>query len=288
MTGATSEYDLLALDVQRAFEALLPRYINQPHSNLGTKMKDDGTEVGDLDNESLAVMRALISAHFPNDYTIGEEDQLSEEAIQQLLARKDETQWAIDGLDGTGNFTMGLNSYGGMLVRRRGDQILFSAHFRPVDEKLRANGFMYAERGEGAWQWCGRCGEFHQLHTAKPGELKRMVVMIEGSSKKFYDGPIAALGKKITTRASFSSCIASSTVAMGKASAFVTKGNKPWDNWPGMLLIQEAGGVITDPYGDTVTPDNCDSIVAAANLEDSTTILKALHLTQQSTHRRDT
>ncbi|MBI2053500.1 MAG: inositol monophosphatase family protein [Candidatus Sungbacteria bacterium] len=243
---------------------------------MGTKIKNDGTPVTDLDNSTLTALRNQIHTYFPNDYTIGEEDQKSDGQIKEILERQNEYQWTIDGLDGTGNYRMGANSYGSMISRRRGNAILFSAIFLPIDEALRQNGFHYAEHGEGAWQWCGECQVFHKLSSAKEGSLERVVVMLEGSSKKFFKPPVSRLGTVVTTRPGLSSCAAAMAVARGRASAFVTVENKPWDNWPTWLLIQEAGGVVTDWRGNTCVPENCGNMVASGNRKDHDQILKLL------------
>lgn len=245
----------------------------------GTKIvsKADGTPVTDLDNYSLARLRELIAARFPDDFTIGEEDKRNETQIQEILNRQDQYQWTIDGLDGTGNYRMRLNSYGASVSRRRGNEILFAAIFRPVDEALRGDGFFYAEHGKGAWQFCNDCHIYHKLRTAAPGELERITVMPEGSSKKFPDTPLPDLQRVITARPSFSSCIAATTVAMGLASALITVENEPWDNWPSVLMIKEASGIVTDWQGNPITPENCGSIVAAGNETDHAQIVELLN-----------
>ncbi len=100
--------------------------------------------------------------------------------------------------------------------------------------------------------------------------------MLEGSSKKFFKPPISLLGSRITVRPGMSTCVAATTVAMGRADAFVSVGNKPWDNWPAWLLIEEAGGIITDFNGKPCTPERCGDMVAAINQEKLDTILEAL------------
>jgi len=266
-------YERFTERLRSLFRENLPRYIGTTDETMGDKIMSDGTPAGDLDNYMLKVLRAVISENFPSDYTIGEEDRKSEEQIQRFLSCQDCCQWTIDGLDGTGNRSLGTNSYGAMVSRRLGPDILFAAVFRPIDEALRKDGFYYAELDEGAWQWRGKHKQYHRLRTAQAGELNRVVVMLEGSSKKFYHPPLTELGKILTTRPGFSSCIAATTVARGKASALVAIDNKPWDNWPALLLIKEAGGIITDWQGNPCAPQNCGTIVAAANKADHELIL---------------
>jgi len=77
----------------------------------------------------------------------------------------------------------------------------------------------------GAWVWCQECSEFYKLQTARPGELERMLVFLEGSSKKFANEPVSTLVRLVTTGVSVSSTVATTSVALTKGSAIVTAGN---------------------------------------------------------------
>jgi len=160
-----------------------------------------------------------------------------------------------------------------------------------VDMKLYGTGFFVAERDKGAWEWCAGCNSFHMLQTAAPGKfdektnpraLERFTVLLEGGSKNFGKDPVRRLVATETTRASLSSIVAATTVARGVreqrggASALVAKGNKPWDNWPAILIIQEAGGIVTGFDGNQVKTEDCGDIIAAANREDHARIVEIL------------
>ena len=269
---------MFTAELRNLFTDLARYYIGSTHIERGTKIKPaDNTPVTDLDNFALVQLRRIISSRFPSDYTLGEEDGLNPDDIKQVLERQDELQWTVDGLDGTWHYAAGTNSYGATIARRFGNKILYAVIFRPVDAQLRHNGFFWAERGKGAWEWCGDCINYHQLRTAHAGKLGRMVVMLEGSSKNFFRPPVSYVGEAETTRPSLSSCIAATTVARGDASALVTVDNKPWDNWPSILLIEEAGGIVTDYQGNPWSPENCGNIVAAANKADHERILRLLN-----------
>jgi fructose-1,6-bisphosphatase/inositol monophosphatase family enzyme len=233
-------------------------------------LKRDGTPVGSLDHLTLAEMRAVLREYFPGDNTVGEEDAIKNPTNKVA-------EWYVDGLDGTGNRRMGLNSFGGAAARRLGDRILYMASFLAVDWALRKNGFIYAEAGKGAWEWYEENQCYHKLRTAAEGELERITVMLEGSSKRFFKSPeVVALGKTLTVRPGFSSCVAAAAVARGKASALVTVNNEPWDNLPSALLIQEAGGIVTDWDGNPLTFANSRNIIAAGNAADHTTIMQTM------------
>lgn len=272
-------YQAFTEKVRNTFMGLSPDYIGTAHGRAGTKVeqKIDGTPIVDLDNYTLAALRELITTEFPDDYTIGEEDQKSDAEMKRILARDGQYQWTIDGLDGTWHFKRGTNSYGGMIARRLGKNILYTAIFRPIDFELRGNGFFFAERGEGAWEWCDDHSDYHSLRTAADGELERRTILLEGSSKMFFRKPMVNIGANETTRPSLSSCIAATTVARGDASAVVTIGHKPWDGWPIVCMVQAAGGIVTDHQGNPLSAENCSEVIAAANPTDHKRILDLLN-----------
>lgn len=265
------DYGEFTETLRETFKSLLPDYIGGAHEWLGDKIKGDGTPVGSLDHRADTKLLNLVRIFFPDDNTVGEEDETKTEA------RPGQAEWSRDGLDGTGNRRMGLNSYGGALSRRQGDSILYAAVFKPYDQMTRGNGFYYAERGKGAWQACAEHTCYHQLLTARDGELERITVMLEGSSKKIFKSPeISALGKILTTRTGFSSCVAAIAVASGHASALVTVDNAPWDNLSSALFIQEAGGIVTDWSGNSLTFANSRNMIAAGNAADHAAIMQAM------------
>lgn len=247
-------------------------YILQKHDQRDDKIKPlDGTPAGSHDHSTKGKLEALVAEFFPDAFIISEEDEKSPIEIARILARQDELQVSVDGLDGTGNRGMRLLSFGGTVALRKGPDILFAAVFRPMEERIHGAGFFWAAKGEGAWVWCGGKdghGEFERVLTAKRGSLERIKIMLEGSSKRFFYEPIVTIGRTFNTRPSCSSCVAGTTVAWGEASALITVRNAVWDNWPAWLMIQEAGGIVTGWCGEQLAPENCGDMFAAANQDD--------------------
>ena len=256
-----------SLDLRKTFLKLMPDYLGTAEGRMGDKIEfksNDGTPVGDLDRFAMRKLRECISIHFPNDLTVGEEDKLGAGDMERILADSEHRWWTVDGLDGTGNRQM-ETTFGGMVSLRQGDAILYSAIFRPMDQKIFGNGFFTAERGCGAWRWYGKKRR-RQLWTVKHDPEKRLVVIMEGSSRKFFHSPrTVRLGQTVTTRSSVSSCFATTIVAGGQASSLLVHGNPPWDEWPSLLFITEAGGIVSDWDGNPVTPTNCSNIIASGN-----------------------
>ncbi|MDO8582385.1 MAG: inositol monophosphatase family protein, partial [bacterium] len=213
--------------------------------------------------------------HFPHDLTLGEEDETDMGTMQRILADREGIYWTIDGLDGTQNWELGT-TFGGMVARRKGNEILYAAVFQPMDEHVYGAGFFEAEKGCGAWRWYDE--ETHiQILAAQENALKRRFVMIEGSSSKsFKNARVVKLGQRVSTRTNVSSCFSTTIVASGLASGMLVIENPPWDTWPALLFIPEAGGIVTDWDGKPVTPANCGRIIAAGNEIDHDIFLELL------------
>ncbi len=260
------------------FLELMPAYL----STMGDKItqKQDGTPAGNLDFLAMEKLREYIKAKFPDDLTIGEEDGFGGDDMELFFRDMENRYWTIDGLDGTGNRQMGT-TFGAMVSCRQGNEILYSAFFQPVDQALHGNGFYHAELGKGAWQWNGKpmadeCPQESQILAAHH-KLDRYTFLLEGSSKKVMRNPrIARLAQAGATRLNVSSCLSATIVARGKASALVTVENAPWDTWPAVRIIKEAGGTVTDWNGNPVTPANCGSILASGNAVDHEVFLELL------------
>ncbi len=256
------------------FNNLLQFYIPpSPHNRIAVKVKSDGTAVTSIDHMTLDYFRNLILQNFPDHKTVGEEDKKSPEEMAKILEDQESYYWSIDGLDGTGNLTYGMNSYGAALALRHGPRLLYAAYFRPWDAKCFGNGFFYAEAGRGAWEWCNcqECkGKYHQIHVA-PHSDRRLVVFLEGTSTKFHaNGAVHNVGLHVPTRPSCSSCVAATSVARGnseEARALVTLEHKPWDGWPIALMLQEAGALVTDHQGLPYTANDCSNLVAANKID---------------------
>lgn len=263
--------------VRKEFGRMLPLYLRKPGDKRKDKIKpEDGTPVGKLDVYAQDRLIRVVKRFFPNDVFLAEEDMKSPKEIKKILADQTTYQWSIDGLDGTGNRGMRLLSFGAMLALRKGNKIVLAILFRPADEKLTKDGFFFATE-KGAFNWRGDLGKYKRIRTAKPGQLERTTVLLEGSSKKFGKPPLSNLVVNITTRASLSSVIAATTVARGEASAYVCEGNKVWDIWPAWRVIESAGGCIANFDGERPTVNNCEDVVIAANPTDLAEALASLN-----------
>ncbi|MBE6702260.1 MAG: inositol monophosphatase [Ruminococcaceae bacterium] len=197
-------------------------------------------------------LRSLLCARYPHIRFMGEEDK--DHTIDPTVPT-----FVLDPIDGTSNyiFSFGISAVSLALVYQ--GQALSGAVYNPYTDELFA-----AERGKGAF-----CNgkPIHVLDTDKPGE----VLAAFGTSP--YRHEFADVTFSIA-RQLFSDCIdirrsgsAAADlvyVADGRTGLFVECNLQLWDYAAGTVILEEAGGRITDWEGAPLSMTG-PSTVAASN-----------------------
>lgn len=150
--------------------------------------------------------------------------------------------WIVDSLDGTGNFA-NQNPFFSVCVAlvHQGELILGTVYAPAIDE------FYLAERGKGAYL------NEERVSVSNIGELpKSYLFYCEGGDKN--RGRTGTLFNKVypkvmDIRKLGSAGLETAWVAAGRGEAYFTTQIDPWDIAPGVLLIKEAGGQVTDFSG---------------------------------------
>jgi len=150
--------------------------------------------------------------------------------------------WIIDSLDGTGNFA-NQNPFFSVCIAlvHKGDLFLGVIYAPAINE------FYFAEKGKGAYL------NEKQIRVSKINSLQGSYIFYcEGGERdrkrtrkilnKIYPGvtDIRKLG---------SAGLETAWVAAGRGEAYFTTKIEAWDVAPGVLLVSEAGGYVTDFKG---------------------------------------
>jgi len=173
-----------------------------------------------------------------------------EEGTREGLER--EFRWYVDPLDGTTNFAHGVPQFCvsmGLEQRRPGlgageDGILVAGViYDPMRDELYS-----AERGSGAYL------NGKPMHVSRVPELGEALVATGFPSRKRHDSPNIHFYHEFTLRShgvrrAGSAALDMSYVASGRFEAFWEFNLNPWDTAAGILLVEEAGGKVTDFAG---------------------------------------
>lgn len=196
--------------------------------------KNDGSMVSKADREAEALLVKGIRKAFPHDGILSEESP----------SRPSRTgfQWIIDPLDGTHNFLAGLPVFGTLLALSHKEKILFSICAFPLLGET-----CIARRGQGAFL-NGKAIQVSRLKTLKGG-----FALLDGNYRKapkkvFQDMRVfAKAGCRL--RLFGSSPFSLTRVAKGQGICALNRAGTPWDIAAPALLVEEAGGKVSEPSG---------------------------------------
>jgi myo-inositol-1(or 4)-monophosphatase len=165
----------------------------------------------------------------------------SEEAGK--IGKQDGDLWIVDPLDGTTNYALGLKSYCASIALARNGKIVLGVVAVPDTGQL-----FWAESGKGAWE--GK----KKLQVSKKSKLdEAFLTFCHGSrlpdlktAVKLYQ---AFKLKGLEYRQIGSAALELSLVACGRTEAINIPGANLYDVAASALLVQEAGGKVTDFTG---------------------------------------
>ena len=184
------------------------------------------------------MFRAMIAERFP-DHTI-----LAEEFGQDAATREQSHCWVFDPIDGTNNYAHGLPIFCSSLALEVDGRAVLGAIYDPTRKEL-----FVAERGGGAFL----NGEpIHvseaatlvesMLVTGFPYDVHKRIPEIIGLFGEF-------VGRARAVRRLGSAALDLCYVAAGRMDGFWEQDLKPWDIAAGGLIVEEAGGTVTDFSG---------------------------------------
>ena len=205
--------------------------------------------VTQVDTIAENIIISSISEAFPNSAFLCEESGRSGKDNAELL-------WVIDPIDGTTNFIHGFPYY--------------SISIACYENNILSHGVIYditrddeyfASKGKGAYL------NQERLRVSKIKSLKNSLL-----SNSFHSGKIEPeldtlsvirklYSHNLTLRRTGSTAIDLAYVAAGRLDAFVGYGMKHWDFAAGVLLVQEAGGYVSNFFGEDCV-DNSHHLIA--------------------------
>jgi len=193
--------------------------------------------VTDADFASQAAIRREIAARFPHHLFLGEEKSLAVEV------NDDDFVWLVDPLDGTTNYAHGYPCYAVSVAVAHGRELLAGVVFDPLAEE-----FFVAEQGLGAF-----CNG-KRLATSSVDSVGKALVAVSLPPRVGPDSPdlkdfIRVVQVCQAIRRSGSAALNLAYVAHGRLDAFWATKINPWDVAAGVLLVHEAGGVVTGRGG---------------------------------------
>ena len=192
--------------------------------------------VTEADHAAEKAIIEVIKAAFPGHQILSEE-------IGEIVQDSD-YKWIIDPIDGTVNFAHGIPLNCVSIGIEHKGQIVMAAVYNP-----HMNEFYFAEKGKGATL------NDKAIHVSQQTETSK-ALLVTGFPYTYINMPNGPLEiferfirKGVPVRRLGSAAIDLCWVAAGRVDGFYEHKLEAWDSAAGYLIVEEAGGKVTDHEG---------------------------------------
>ncbi|MDB5247671.1 MAG: inositol monophosphatase [Segetibacter sp.] len=214
---------------------VLQQYFN------GTFTVSSKSNINDLvtqaDIESEKAIFEVIKSEYPDHFILSEETG--------ELKSSSNIKWIIDPIDGTVNFANGIPICCVSIGIEQDGKMILGAVYNPF-----INEFFFSERGSGATL------NDKKIQVSDKADLTRSC-LVTGFPYSYLDvpnGPLEVfetlIRANIPVRRLGSGAIDLCWVAAGRFDGFYEHNLNAWDSAAGFLIVEEAGGKVTDFKGD--------------------------------------
>jgi myo-inositol-1(or 4)-monophosphatase len=246
----SADYLLPMQELAREAGTMLLSYFGK----VAIEYKGDVDLVTAADRNAEELIVARIRKQWPGHDLVGEEGSRRETGS--------DFRWYIDPLDGTTNFAHGYPVYCVSLALEYRNERVAGVIFDPTRNEM-----FTAERGAGA-----RLND-RAIHVSKTPRLAESLVATGFPSHKRHKNPNIHFYHQITLRShgvrrAGSAALDLCYVACGRYDAFWEFNLNSWDTAAGVLLVQEAGGKVTNFAAGPFSIDSREVLASNGMLHD--------------------
>ncbi|MBX3415095.1 MAG: inositol monophosphatase [Pirellulales bacterium] len=206
--------------------------------------------VTEADLAAQEAIRSIVLGKFPHHEFLGEEDS-------HHAPTSGNYRWIVDPLDGTMNYVHRVPSYCTSVALALGHELVVGAVYDPVSQEC-----YLAERG------CGAFLNGQKIQVSDVTTPGKALVAASFPPQVRRDSPelntfvqvlLHTQGIRRTGSAALNLCY----LACGRFDAFWATETHAWDIAAGMLLVREAGGIMTELDGGSINLDRPRFLAAA-------------------------
>jgi len=212
--------------------------LNYFENKVQVDIKEDGSPVTIADKKAEELIRKIISSQFPNHGFIGEEFGSD--------THKNEYIWVIDPIDGTKNYSRNIPMFATELALFKNDEIILGISNAPKLNKL-----LTAQKGKGTY-----LNQKTKLQVSSISKITEAYISV-GSVKYFAKKPqfnrLAKVNEVCAAMKGFGDTWSYHFVAEGKLEAVIEAKTNIWDIAAASIIIEEAGGKVTDLDGEKLS-----------------------------------
>ncbi|MBI4489239.1 MAG: inositol monophosphatase [Deltaproteobacteria bacterium] len=190
-----------------------------------------------VDREAEARIIQVLQKHFPHHSILAEEQTA-------IVGTQSDYHWIIDPLDGTTNFAHAYPHFSISIALEREGEIILGLVYDPLREES-----FKATKGQGTFL------NGNQIHTSNVAELDKALLATgfpydRRENANFYLSFFEAfLVHSQGIRRNGSAALDLCYLACGRVDGFWEFKLHPWDTAAGSLIVQEAGGTLSDFSG---------------------------------------
>lgn len=234
-------YINIATDAARAAGNIIMRAV-QRLDTIKIAEKGHNNFVTDIDQKAEQEIIYHLKKAYPTHSILGEESGETAGTAKEDV----EYQWVIDPIDGTRNFIHGFPHFAVSIALLKRNRIEHGVIYDPVRQEL-----FQASRGRGALL------NNHRIRVNN--NSKELTTALLGTGFAFrYANPDASVPYQIFNkilplagdiRRAGAATLDLAYVACGRLDGFWECGLHIWDIAAGILLVKEAGGIVSEPNG---------------------------------------
>lgn len=245
-----SKFLEVAIKATKEAEKIILKYYTK---DIKANFKSDLSPVTKADVEAEKVIIKTIKKEFPSHGFLGEET---------VKGKKCDYLWIIDPIDGTVNYTRKIALFATQLALMEKGELVAGVSNAPVLKEL-----MYAQKGKGAYLngvkvKVSNMAELKKAHFfsgglnyfKKKNLLKNLLSLVDDTNRHRIMGDFWNYH----------------LLAQGKLEIIAEAGLKIWDIAALKVIIEEAGGMVTDLYGNKVNLETTSVLATNKKLHQAT------------------
>jgi myo-inositol-1(or 4)-monophosphatase len=223
--------------------------INNKNSDLSVVEKGNSDFVTRLDFEVQTYLRKKLMDIIPSCDFVSEE--------QSFNNYKSNERWILDPIDGTTNLVHDYQQLAISLAFVRENSIEFGIIYNPFNGET-----FWGIKGQGAYLNGGR------IYSSNETTLKSSLIAIgtspynKSESYRLFETIHKVFYSSQDIRRSGSAAIDIAYVAAGRTEGFFEPQLKPWDYAAGIIILKEAGGIISNWLKSDLSLEHTDDVIA--------------------------
>ena len=203
--------------------------------------KGPGDFVSHADIKAERVLRESLLGTRPDYGFLGEEST--------ELKGDGRNRWIVDPIDGTTNFLHGVPHFAISIALERAGELIAGVIYQPISDEL-----YWAEKGNGAFVDTPNARSRKLRVSGRKNPAQALVAtgiphIAKGDHPHYLRGLESVMKQTAGIRRWGAASLDLAFVAAGRYDAYWEYGLQPWDVAAGIVMVREAGGLISDVAG---------------------------------------